>query len=59
MQLSIGNNKPDIAVEDDGKVNDVNAAAISKGAGMEHVKYRVQYFMIQQLRLHRQVMVLR
>ena len=59
MQLSIGNNKPGIAVEDDGKVNDVNAPAISKGAGMDNVKYRVQYFMIQQLRLHRQVMVLR
>ena len=53
MQLNIGNNKPGIAVEDDGKGNDVNAPAISKGAGMEHVKYRVQYFMIQQVRLHR------
>ena len=43
MQLSFGNNKPGIAVEDDGKGNGVNAAASSKGAGMEHVKYRMHY----------------
>ena len=44
VQLNIYNNKVSIAVEDDGKGYDVNAPAISKGAGMDNIKYRVQYF---------------
>ena len=44
MQLNIYHNKVSIAVEDDGKGYDVNAPAISKGAGMDNIKYRVQYF---------------
>lgn len=44
VQLNIYNNKVSIAVEDDGKGYDVNALANSKGAGMDNIKYRVQYF---------------
>jgi two-component system, NarL family, sensor kinase len=44
VQLTTNNNKVGIAVEDDGKGFDVNALANSKGAGMDNIKYRVQYF---------------
>jgi two-component system, NarL family, sensor kinase len=44
VQLTNNNNKVGIAVEDDGKGFDVNALANSKGAGMDNIKYRVQYF---------------
>ena len=44
VQLNFYSNKVSIAVEDDGKGCDVNAPAISKGAGMDNIKYRVQYF---------------
>jgi two-component system, NarL family, sensor kinase len=44
VQLTTNNNKIGIAVEDDGKGFDVNALANSKGAGMDNIKYRVQYF---------------
>jgi two-component system, NarL family, sensor kinase len=44
VQLTTNNNKVGIAVEDDGKGFDVNAIANSKGAGMDNIKYRVQYF---------------
>jgi signal transduction histidine kinase/tetratricopeptide (TPR) repeat protein len=44
VQLTTDNNKIGIAVEDDGKGFDVNALANSKGAGMDNIKYRVQYF---------------
>ena len=44
VQININNNKVSIAVEDDGKGYDVNALANSKGAGMDNIKYRVQYF---------------
>jgi two-component system, NarL family, sensor kinase len=44
VQLTTNNNKIGIAVEDDGKGYDVNALANSKGAGMDNIKYRVQYF---------------
>jgi two-component system, NarL family, sensor kinase len=44
VQLTTNNNKVSIAVEDDGKGFDANALANSKGAGMDNIKYRVQYF---------------
>jgi signal transduction histidine kinase len=44
VQLTTNNNKVGIAVEDDGKGFDINALANSKGAGMDNIKYRVQYF---------------
>jgi two-component system, NarL family, sensor kinase len=44
VQLTTNSNKVSIAVEDDGKGFDVNALANSKGAGMDNIKYRVQYF---------------
>ncbi len=44
VQLTTNINKVGIAVEDDGKGFDVNALANSKGAGMDNIKYRVQYF---------------
>ncbi len=44
VQLTANNNKISIAVEDDGKGFDVNALTNSKGAGMDNIKYRVQYF---------------
>jgi two-component system, NarL family, sensor kinase len=44
VQLTTNSNKIGIAVEDDGRGFDVNALAISKGAGMDNIKYRVQYF---------------
>lgn len=44
VQLTVNNNKISIAVEDDGKGFDVNALTNSKGAGMDNIKYRVQYF---------------
>ncbi len=44
VQLTTNNNKVGIAVEDDGKGFDVNALTNSKGAGMDNIKYRVQYF---------------
>jgi two-component system, NarL family, sensor kinase len=44
VQLTTNNNKIGIAVEDNGKGFDANALANSKGAGMDNIKYRVQYF---------------
>jgi two-component system, NarL family, sensor kinase len=44
VQLTTNNNKIGIAVEDDGKGFDTNALANSKGAGLDNIKYRVQYF---------------
>jgi two-component system, NarL family, sensor kinase len=44
VQLTTNNNKVGIVVEDDGKGFDTNALANSKGAGMDNIKYRVQYF---------------
>ncbi|NOU38378.1 MAG: tetratricopeptide repeat protein [Ferruginibacter sp.] len=44
VQLSTNNNKVGLVVEDDGKGFDMNALANSKGAGMDNIKYRVQYF---------------
>ena len=44
VQLTTANNKVSIAVEDDGKGFDVNTLTNSKGAGMDNIKYRVQYF---------------
>ena len=44
VQLTTNNNKIGIAVEDDGKGIDASALANSKGAGMDNIKYRVQYF---------------
>jgi two-component system, NarL family, sensor kinase len=44
VQLTTNNNKVGIAVEDNGKGFDANALANSKGAGMDNIKYRVQYF---------------
>ena len=44
VQLAANNNKISIAVEDDGKGFDANALTNSKGAGMDNIKYRVQYF---------------
>lgn len=44
VQLSANENKIGIAVEDDGKGFDVNGLSNSKGAGMDNIKYRVQYF---------------
>jgi two-component system, NarL family, sensor kinase len=43
VQLTTNNNKVAIVVEDDGKGFDLNAIANNKGAGMENIKYRVQY----------------
>jgi two-component system, NarL family, sensor kinase len=44
VQLTTNNNKVGIAVEDNGKGYEINALANSKGAGMDNIKYRVQYF---------------
>jgi two-component system, NarL family, sensor kinase len=44
VQLATNNNKVGITVEDNGKGYDINALANSKGAGMDNIKYRVQYF---------------
>jgi two-component system, NarL family, sensor kinase len=44
VQLTTNNNKVGIAVEDNGKGFDANTLANSKGAGMDNIKYRVQYF---------------
>ena len=44
VQLTVNNNKISIAVEDDGKGFDVNVLTNNKGAGMDNIKYRVQYF---------------
>ena len=44
VQLTLATDKIGIAVEDDGKGFDKNEAVQSKGAGMENIKYRVQYF---------------
>jgi two-component system, NarL family, sensor kinase len=44
VQLTTNNNKVGIAVEDNGKGFDANALANNKGAGMDNIKYRVQYF---------------
>ena len=44
VQLTINSNKVGIAVEDDGKGFDVNTLTNSKGAGIDNIKYRVQYF---------------
>jgi two-component system, NarL family, sensor kinase len=44
VQLHINSNKLNIAVEDDGIGFDMNKIANSKGAGMDNIKYRVQYF---------------
>jgi two-component system, NarL family, sensor kinase len=44
VQLNINSHKLSITVEDDGKGFDVNSIANSKGAGMDNIKYRVQYF---------------
>jgi two-component system, NarL family, sensor kinase len=44
VQLNMGSDKLHITVEDDGKGFDINNMANSKGAGMDNIKYRVQYF---------------
>jgi two-component system, NarL family, sensor kinase len=44
VQLNINTHKLSITVEDDGKGFDINTIADSKGAGMDNIKYRVQYF---------------
>jgi two-component system, NarL family, sensor kinase len=44
VQLNINTHKLSITVEDDGKGFDINSIANSKGAGMDNIKYRVQYF---------------
>jgi two-component system, NarL family, sensor kinase len=44
VQLNINTHKLSITVEDDGKGFDINTIANSKGAGMDNIKYRVQYF---------------
>jgi two-component system, NarL family, sensor kinase len=44
VQLNINTHKLSITVEDDGKGFDINTLANSKGAGMDNIKYRVQYF---------------
>jgi two-component system, NarL family, sensor kinase len=44
VQLNVNTNKLSITVEDDGKGFDVNSIANSKGAGMDNIKYRAQYF---------------
>ena len=44
VQLTTNNNKVGIAVEDNGKGFDVNSISNSKGAGIDNIKYRVQYF---------------
>ncbi len=44
VQLNTGMDKLLITVEDDGKGFDINKIANSKGAGMDNIKYRVQYF---------------
>jgi two-component system, NarL family, sensor kinase len=44
VQLNINSHKLSITVEDDGKGFDINSIANSKGAGMDNIKYRVQYF---------------
>jgi two-component system, NarL family, sensor kinase len=44
VQLNINSHKLSITVEDDGKGFDKNAMSGNKGAGMDNIKYRVQYF---------------
>ena len=44
VQLTVADNKVSIAVEDNGRGFHVNALNNSKGAGMDNIKYRVQYF---------------
>jgi two-component system, NarL family, sensor kinase len=44
VQLNVGSNNLYITVEDDGNGFDINSIANSKGAGMNNIKYRVQYF---------------
>jgi two-component system, NarL family, sensor kinase len=44
VQLNVNTHKLSITVEDDGKGFDVNSIANSKSAGMDNIKYRVQYF---------------
>ncbi len=44
VQLSVGNNKIGIVVEDNGKGYDQNLRAQTKGAGISNIEYRVQYF---------------
>jgi two-component system, NarL family, sensor kinase len=44
VQLATNNNKVGITVEDNGKGYDINVLANNKGAGMDNIKYRVQYF---------------
>lgn len=44
IQLSITTDKISIAVEDNGKGFDKNVPPQSKGAGMDNINYRVQYF---------------
>jgi two-component system, NarL family, sensor kinase len=44
VQLNINTHKLSITVEDDGKGFNINTIANSKGAGMDNIKYRVQYF---------------
>lgn len=44
VQLNINTHKLSITVEDDGNGFDINKIANSKGAGMDNIKYRVQYF---------------
>ncbi len=44
VQLNVNTHKLTITVEDDGIGFDTNKIANSKGAGMDNIKYRVQYF---------------
>jgi len=44
VQLTIATDKISITVEDDGKGFDKNTLLQNKGAGMDNINYRVQYF---------------
>ena len=44
VQLTTGPSKINITVEDDGKGYDTKTAAAKKGAGLDNIQYRVQYF---------------
>ena len=44
VQLTTGPSKINITVEDDGKGYDTKTAAAKKGAGLDNIHYRVQYF---------------
>jgi two-component system, NarL family, sensor kinase len=44
VQLNVGSRNLYITVEDDGNGFDMNSIANNRGAGMDNIKYRVQYF---------------